>query len=80
MQVVLLLLLLLILPPPPMLLLLLLLLLMLPPPPMLLLLLIFRVAPCRQFNDAAAAAITKGWRIEVSQMIRFPISELVDGA
>jgi hypothetical protein len=60
--------------------LLLLLLLILPPPPMLLLLLIFRVAPYRQCNDAAAAAITKGRRIQVSQMIRFPISELVDGA
>jgi hypothetical protein len=34
----------------------------------------------RQFNDAAAAAMAKGRRIEVSQMIRFPISELVDGA
>jgi hypothetical protein len=37
-------------------------------------------APCRQFNDLAKAAGVRGKRVEVSQMLRFPIAELVGGA
>jgi hypothetical protein len=47
---------------------------------LLLLQLLLNNVPRRQFNDLAAAASAKGKRIEVSQMLRFPISELVDGA
>jgi hypothetical protein len=34
---------------------------------------------CRQFNDLAKAAIARGKRIEVTQMLRFSIDDLVAG-
>jgi hypothetical protein len=37
-------------------------------------------ALCRQFNDLAKAAGARRKRIEVSQMLRFPIADLVAGA
>lgn len=34
---------------------------------------------CRQFNDLAKAAVARGKRIEVTQMLRFSIDDLVAG-